>query len=1818
MASVEMKTIVKGNGYKRTTDIPSTEIDCQYYKQVEVGDVLWGGHVVTQDDIDNGHARLIGFNCGSPVVDWMSDGPDSYVGQYYLTNPFEEGGVGEDGELFNHGPGGCGTGCNVNGMGTCEECVGSGITPPADSDFDGVEDCIQEGFGGTCWDGITCWNTLDSIPFDCPPQWPYGDDPGVGYGEEQGGPGGNQPTIKETCCDPNEDGVEEHFAINGMGPSPLDDDFGYVAGACEHEQCVAKSITEGPIGSQVHYRHHSKHCLHPVKNWNVLWQHSDQNNRNADYSYNHQAERHRFYPYFDNNHISGSNETPYMKYYPDELPAGHSSYATIIPENFQKSRYQKNQFYEVDIYQTIDSCDEAYRVKAGLYSPYRVEILGQHVMCEPYTQTGYTGACIRSCIDSDIVWEQIYEFIYSSYGTFYLQAFFASTDIEILRKVPENRHTDTADFVKGYGLGWWLDLPSSDGVFGGDFDWGHMADAMAPVIKDVLYRLGFPIPPVAIGFDYLKDPSLDYNGPPHCENVSLQYLQSIYEWRGFLNIAAFFDDFIVPGVTPQGVDDTGLIEPTMNSVYDPLSGIDYRNDSQHKNNLSACSYLEFMTLPGGTTNGDGIYYRPDEIPSQFITQHSNNSAKSEQIRGANCNTEVSIFNNLIFSRIRVTCNDGSTEVIMQGDNNTEGLTTQFATTGNGSCLKNIKNRSTQDLFYLSNADDRVSLGIFYPDSINLAKDNFSSNLESQYSQLAKPNRITNGSGTKVDETGEDIWATSTDISNSDNWNAIGINVSSQTFTPDNWRPIAKPDYDSVNNYQPSDKIMPYWVFNDDNCYSGNKCLIFDYSQYSQLGIDAYDERQGWKYNIDRNTMAGAFGYGQSYKVSFLMKTENVGDESLLHSTGVHVVFNFFDDPNDEPAANFKNPTENQLMDPFDDIDDPSQILVVKNSNSQCGENSHTYYRDVANQGFFQKNPYHYGFSLADDDDLYCNLSRASFTNSKVGEWQRMEFTLQAHEIYKYIASVEGYQDPDTPTRKDASLPMSIQFYDLNYAKGGFNIDGHFQNQLDNNTTPATVYIDEVELKESFDFHPDVFVRKRLSATEFGSGDLTKYFDPEIEEQRAAYNDTTAPLEIGCYFYPRFAHDDIFSPRKNVMVQEFKFGQFFISDLDWGDGSSLEYTSSPLKLSFNTMAFHSYEKPGIYEIRGTMFQIKPDEYIWDIIPENITYNGIGGVAANRTFILRINVNEGGGSEDFPYFGSDGFSFIPFLNPTPIIGGYSTQSSYYKNIKRNLGMMGPDDDIDYYVDINYGKIGDRFKTEVAMWKMDSNYLDYFQSLPAYLTPINPNENTDPAFLETLPFPTYLEEFNTPYGNTDLINQDDADWWGFAGRPDIKANMQTWMDIGSESDLPPQGKTEAVPFWTFVNPTNPAALLTSEDGTYTTGDERWNKVRDGLGKSIGDVDLSNIRYYYKRFTLFDMLGFEEQEENIEQYFSTDSVDTSPEYLATLRFPTYMSEFDIYNNGIDFTTQIHWENEGRPDIGMMIQHLLLFPDNVDDFYESLNNANEDIGYTFPTNIQLPLSDEGYSVGEVAIHYTGNTMTGYIGAGPITDINTFVGGEEFFPLSVGINTYACADVFGGSGIPGSVDGYKFSAESLSTIVDDENRNYDVYECIPGNIIVLPSSSFFNLTGFTTLSNHPENPISPRYWKNYIPKDYSIFNRKGIDLDSNLIDIYSQQEWLDDYYYPVLPKHGADGKFIEGDYPNDNIPFPLNGPITENKHSEPFLLFEVNNEEIDVNVFDDTSGNSNFGHGVSDFKPNFDDATLEPKTTRKMSKIKTSTLTKAF
>ena len=119
-------------------------------------------------------------------------------------------------------------------------------------------------------------------------------------------------------------------------------------------------------------------------------------------------------------------------------------------------------------------------------------------------------------------------------------------------------------------------------------------------------------------------------------------------------------------------------------------------------------------------------------------------------------------------------------------------------------------------------------------------------------------------------------------------------------------------------------------------------------------------------------------------------------------------------------------------------------------------------------------------------------------------------------------------------------------------------------------------------------------------------------------------------------------------------------------------------------------------------------------------------------------------------------------------------------------------------------------------------------------------------------------------------------------------------------------------------------------------------------------------------------------------------------------------------------------------------------------------------------------------------------------------------------------------------------------------------------------------------------------------------------------ISYNLIDTYSEQDWVDDYYYPVLPRYNAGGNFIEGDFPNDKIPFPLEGPITNENESSENLTLNIINEKLEADIFQDKSGNDNLAFCISDFSPKFDNETLRVEKSKITSIFRTSKENGAF
>ena len=322
---------------------------------------------------------------------------------------------------------------------------------------------------------------------------------------------------------------------------------------------------------------------------------------------------------------------------------------------------------------------------------------------------------------------------------------------------------------------------------------------------------------------------------------------------------------------------------------------------------------------------------------------------------------------------------------------------------------------------------------------------------------------------------------------------------------------------------------------------------------------------------------------------------------------------------------------------------------------------------------------------------YWDGSRWSYDDN-TGYKPENQFTPSEHDFI--IARIYSTTDADGITGIDQYISNESQFP----TNGLSNLFLFIQS---GNNFQGRVLIDDIECFESQEFFPEIDVRKKKSVGDYGVADLTKYYDKQLQPEE--YNDSTAPLEAQFYFYPTYPTEQILDIERTPIYQQFKKGRFYIYNVDWGDGSPNEFTNRPKQIGENVAIYHTYETHGIFEIKGMMLRVKHDD------DDNIV-----GVIHNKKFSLRININEGF-DEDFEYFGSDGYSFLPYKNTTPIIGGASKQSIYFKNIKRQLGFLNNDK-----ISIEFKNKSDKLKTEIALLKIENQDNNNLEILPNYSIP------------------------------------------------------------------------------------------------------------------------------------------------------------------------------------------------------------------------------------------------------------------------------------------------------------------------------------------------------------------------------------------------------------------------------------------------------------------------------------------------------------------
>ena len=109
-------------------------------------------------------------------------------------------------------------------------------------------------------------------------------------------------------------------------------------------------------------------------------------------------------------------------------------------------------------------------------------------------------------------------------------------------------------------------------------------------------------------------------------------------------------------------------------------------------------------------------------------------------------------------------------------------------------------------------------------------------------------------------------------------------------------------------------------------------------------------------------------------------------------------------------------------------------------------------------------------------------------------------------------------------------------------------------------------------------------------------------------------------------------------------------------------------------------------------------------------------------------------------------------------------------------------------------------------------------------------------------------------------------------------------------------------------------------------------------------------------------------------------------------------------------------------------------------------------------------------------------------------------------------------------------------------------------------------------------SDDSDIPTNTTYWKNIIPKDFTILNLTGVENNNNeLVISDEEQNWEDGYLYPILPRLTKSGIFnesvnVKSSYGNSNASI-----ANINERDENLIL----NVDFDQTTTDDLSDKTN-------------------------------------
>jgi len=312
----------------------------------------------------------------------------------------------------------------------------------------------------------------------------------------------------------------------------------------------------------------------------------------------------------------------------------------------------------------------------------------------------------------------------------------------------------------------------------------------------------------------------------------------------------------------------------------------------------------------------------------------------------------------------------------------------------------------------------------------------------------------------------------------------------------------------------------------------------------------------------------------------------------------------------------------------------------------------------------------------------------------------------------------------------------------------------------------------------------------------------------MELQPVESEEVQSPTEVQIYIYPMTSDGDSQGPGYNLNM--FSRGEiisdltdmkkYYIGFIDWNDGTNLDITDEPHQLGWSedTILKHSYTNPGFYEVTGRIFKV----------------NDIGVPCGWHLFTIRFNIGKNVNTHnEFTQVGGSGFTFLPFDETVPVVGGLSKESIYYKTIKRQLGYIG---DSTSPFKLNFAYHSDRLDAEYALAVMDSNFVGKEIS-------------------------RYTGSYAWEGGLTNSTTGSVLHIYNYYDQAPVSMSNQLHSGFYSGSNVNVSGSITSEPI--LIN-----------KGMYKNYGES--------GDHLGDSDISQVRFMKSTSSMWEMLGFENQE--------------------------------------------------------------------------------------------------------------------------------------------------------------------------------------------------------------------------------------------------------------------------------------------------------------------------------------------------------------------